>query len=638
MGELGWVVRAKRVALVALTALAASDPGILPGTSVAAAQEPVPGYDAAPLLSNLREAEREGLSARLGVERLEDLPLYELHVAVDDQLRGFGLRETITITHTERAPLSEVVLRVYANAVGTEPSVTLLEGRCLDGVACTATAIAPSTIRVQLARPLRTGERARIQLDLQGRMRAIDPARTTMMAQGLESLSGMMGEGPGGGDYGLLAAGDGIGSLANFFPVLARRERGRWIVDDGGSIGDLGTDQMAHVRARVVAPRAMQIVTSGVEVGSQPVRDAAGRPPRREVTVHAGAVRDFAILAGALESSARTVNGTVVRSWYLARDREAGRRVLDVAASALEIFERRFGAYPYSELDVVEAPLVGGAGGVEFTSLVTVASMFYQPASAGGLGALMGGDMAAMQGSMIEFVTAHEVAHQWWHGIVGSDSRMHPWVDESLAQYSAMIWVEDRYGAARADQEAAQQVAMNYRAMRMMGLPDGAVDRPASAFGPPIAYAGLVYGKGPYVYRAIRTELGDEAFFDGLRAYVARWRFGVAPTRGPIDALATGPHARRVRAIARRWLDETHGDEDLGGGDMTEVMAGMIPPEMRDQMRDPAVQALMRQMMQGMAGGDAAGGSEDGSAPAEGAEMMQQLQRTLGSLPESSSP
>lgn len=426
--------------------------------------------------------------------------------------------------------------------------------------------------------------------------------------------------------------------------MVARRDRGRWVAEDGGTIGDLGTDAMAHVRARVVVPRAMQVVSTGLETGSIPVRDVGGRPPRREVTVHAGLVRDFALLVGALESTARDVNGVTVRSSYLARDRDAGQRVLAVAASALEIFERRFGAYPYTELDVVEAPLVGGAGGVEFSGLVTVASMFYAPpGDAGPMGALMGGGaggMEAMQRSMLEFVTAHEVAHQWWHGIVGSDSRRHPWVDESLAQWSAMLWVEERYGAARAQEEATRQVAMNYRTMRMLGMPDAAVDRPASAFGAPIAYAGLVYGKGPYVYSAIRAELGDEAFFAGLAAYVARWRYRIAPDRGPIDALATGPGARRVRALARRWLDERHGDEDLGGGDQMDMMSAMLPPEMREQMDDPAVRALLQQMMQSMGGGaDGADGDADSpGGSGDSASQLGELQRTLGSLPDSSSP
>lgn len=607
-------------------------------SSVARAQS----YDATPMLANVRESQRAGLPERLEVARLEQLEHYDLHVAVEDELRAFGLREVVHVTNDERAPWREVALRIFANVIATPgeaPPVSMIAGECLDGVSCTIEQTAPSILVVRPSAPIAPGATLRVQLDLQGRLREIDASRTTMMAQSQEGLAGMMGET--GGDYGLLARGEGIASFASFFAVLARRERGRWETDDRGTLGDLGNDRMSHVRARIVVPQGAQLVATGVETGSLPVRDAPGRARRREITVQAGLVRDFSFLVGhALESSARDVNGVNVRSWYLGRDREAGRRVLETAASALEVFERRFGPYPYRELDVVEAALVGGAGGVEFSGLVTVASMFYRPAGLGGLGAMLGGAGAGavgdMQSAMLEFVTAHEVAHQWWHGLVGSDSRAHPWVDESLAQWSAMLWVEERYGAERARQEGERQVAMGYRTMRMMGVADGAVDRATSEFGPSVAYAGLVYGKGPYLYPALRAELGDEAFFAGLRAYVERYAFRSAPARGPIDTLATGRHAARVRALARHWLDERHGDADLGGGDAGAMLGAMLPPELQGAMQDPAMRAMMEQVLRGLMQGQAQGGAAPGGggSPEDAARMMQQLEQMLGSLPD----
>lgn len=599
--------------------------GLLAATLLAPARASAQVVSAASLLDGLREEHREGLEAQLEVASLEELPLYDLHLAIDDRLRGFGLRETITYTNDERAPMSEMVLRLYANARGEDGApVELIAGSCLDGVACTVAADGPSVIRVRLATPITIGERVRVQLDLRGRIAEIDPARTGMMAQAMEGFATVIGgASPGGGDYGLLARGEGIASLAQFFPVLARRDRGRWIIDDQGELGDLGNDRISNVRARIVVPRGMQVATSGLEVGSLPVRDPPPRAPRRELTIHAPLVRGFAVMCGAFESIARTFGAITVRSWYLARDREAGRRVLDVAASAVEIFERRFGPYPYRELDMVEAMIVGGAGGVEFSTLVTVASMFYRR-DEGGLGAL--GDGTGTEDAMLEFVTAHEIAHQWWYGIVGNDERVEPWIDEALAQWSAILYIEERYGPARADEEARRQVAMGYRAMRMMGAPDGAVDRPASAFVPPITYGGLIYGKAPYLYRAIRTELGDAAFFAALQRYVAQHRFRMAPERGPIEALASGPHARRVRTIARRWLDEAHGDEDLGGGDAREVLGAILPSELQEQLRDPAVQAMVRQLMQR--------GLGDGDSTEDAAEMMEAIEALLGELPE----
>jgi hypothetical protein len=397
---------------------------------------------------------------------------------------------------------------------------------------------------------------------------------------------------------------------------------------------------MSHVRARVEVASGVRVAATGTITVDTPV--AGGR---HAVDVSAAMVRDFAVLASpAFEVATRDVGGVTVRSHFLPAERAAGERVLDVAAHALAQFERRFGPYPYADLDVVEAPLVGGAGGVEFAALVTVASMFYRPVAPGEgpLGAVFqmlggGAGMDHMVQSMLEFVTAHEVAHQYWHGIVGSDSRQHPFVDEGLAQYSAMLYLEDRYGAERARRDGDAQVRMNYQFMRLLGQPDAAVDRPVAAFATPIAYAGLVYGKGPYLYRELRSAVGDAAFFDALRAYVARYRFRLAPPRGFVELLATGRRAARVRALARRWLDESHGDEDLGRADLGGMLAQMLGPEAAGM--GPQLQQAL-ELIGGLPGGGGqgrgvAGGAGGGRQPSaqELQQLMQQMQQMLNTDP-----
>ena len=224
-----------------------------------------------------------------------------------------------------------------------------------------------------------------------------------------------------------------------------------------------------------------------------------------------------------------------------------------------------------------------------------------------------------MTDAMLEFVTAHEVAHQWWHGLVGSDSRAHPFVDESLAQWSAVLYFEEVHGADRAAVEAERQVAMNYVMMRLQDAPDAAADRPASAFTPAIAYAGLVYGKAPFFWPALRTELGDDAFFSGIAEYVTRYRLREAPPRGLVEVLASRADrrtARTVRRLATRWLDERHGDEDLGpieAGRVASAMLGMDASDMPPGMFDEGTVALLMGLLDGgMDGGLGGGGGDDG--------------------------
>lgn len=621
-------------------------------TTLTASQAHAQSSDA--LLAHIRPAERAVLATELNVARVEDLPTYDLHLSVDAQLRGFGLREGVVFTNTERQPMRDVAMRIFVNASVAQsaaPPVRFLEGRCLDGVACTITQTDPSVVMVRLAEPLAPGATLRFELDLQGTMMEIEESRLTMMAQSMEGMASISGGTAGThGDYGLVAHGAQIGSIASFYPVLARRSRGRWITRDGGTMGDLSTDAPHHVRARIVVPEGFTIAASGAEVSIANVNDPAGSPRRKEVTIHAAAVREFAVLVSPVFEEANCdVNGVRIRSFYLPQDRVSGEHVRDVACASLAIFENRFGPYPYTELDLVEAPLVGGAGGVEFSGLVTVAMMFYRPGSAstGGMGGMLGAlsgmggagassaqtsQMDQLATSMREFVTAHEVAHQWWHGLVGSDSRAHPWVDESLAQYSAMIYIQERYGDARAMEEGERQVAMNYRMMRLQGEADALVDRPASAFTTPMSYAGLVYGKGPFFYRAVRRLIGNDAFYAGLASYVQAFRFREAGPDDVVDHLAraNASQSAAVHALADRWLRQAHGDDDLGPSDARTVMRTMMPPQMRGMLDDPTMGPLLEQMMGSMMGGGAGGGSGGMQIDPSMLQQLESLQQGLG--------
>jgi hypothetical protein len=576
-------------------------------------------YDAADLTSTLRNAERRTIVQQAQLTNANELPLYELNVDIADDLRSFTLEETVLFTNRTDRPLSEVVFRIYANAIpieGETPLVSFTSGECV-GVSCRTAQTAPSTLVVTPATSIASGGHLTIRMTLRGRLREIEADRTSMLGQGLESLGALTG-GHGEGDFGLLAHSDGVASMYGFFPTLARMRAGRWEMTDAGTIGDLGSDDLFHVRARVRTADGVSIAASGIADTPAVVGN------RSERRVRAGFIRDFALVASArMDSRQRRVGDVTVRSWFVRGNEASGERALDAAAQSLTIFARRFGAYPYSELEVAQAPLVGGAGGVEFSGFTTIASMLYTPVQTGGsndlLGQLLGQgggqspqvDLDERRRAMLEFVVAHEIGHQWWHGLVGSDSRRHPFQDECLAQYSAILYMEERYGRERARREGDQQVAAGYHMMRLLGRPDAPVDRPTSSFADTLTYGGLVYGKGPFLYRALREELGDRAFFAAIRDYVREFRFRMAPPRALFDRMARGSHERAVRALERRWLEETHGDADLGQPNIGQMMGG--------DPNDP-----MMRMLQGMLGQL---GGQNGQSPENALrELLESMQ------------
>jgi aminopeptidase N len=43
-------------------------------------------------------------------------------------------------------------------------------------------------------------------------------------------------------------------------------------------------------------------------------------------------------------------------------------------------------------------------------------------------------------------VIVHETAHQWWYSMVGNDQILEPWLDESLADYSEVVYYDEKSG------------------------------------------------------------------------------------------------------------------------------------------------------------------------------------------------
>jgi hypothetical protein len=181
----------------------------------------------------------------------------------------------------------------------------------------------------------------------------------------------------------------------------------------------------------------------------------------------------------------------------------------------------------------------------------------------GPLGAILGEQ--SILGSMMEMTIAHEVAHQWWAIAVGSDSVREPFVDESLTNYSAVVYFEDRYGREAAEKMIQTHLKMPYSVARMLGLADAPANLPTSAYGSNLRYSAIVYGKGALYYDSLRRAAGDEVFFSALRAYYAKYRGGLAGPRSLLDIVSAGAPSADAEALYRRWIEEMHGDEDISG-------------------------------------------------------------------------
>ncbi|WP_062520625.1 M1 family metallopeptidase [Demequina silvatica] len=192
----------------------------------------------------------------------------------------------------------------------------------------------------------------------------------------------------------------------------------------------------------------------------------------------------------------------------------------------METFQRLFGPYPFTEYSVV----------VTHDDLEI-------PLEAQGLATFGANHMDGERGS--ERLVAHELAHQWFGNALTVGRWRDIWLHEGFACYAEWLW-SDASGGPSADALARAAHA------RLADLPqDLVIGDP----GPDLMFDDRLYKRGALTLHALRLTLGDEVFFDGIRAWVAAHRYGTVETEDLLASLEDHAVAD-VRSLVSAWLDE----------------------------------------------------------------------------------
>ncbi|HVG38129.1 MAG TPA: hypothetical protein VM870_02510, partial [Pyrinomonadaceae bacterium] len=355
-----------------------------------------------------------------------------------------------------------------------------------------------TVLRVNLHETIAPQEAAEIEIKFAGRFPEINAQETNLLAHVVQQVNAVFRS-----DREARQARDvnfssrGVMLLGTPHPILAVRSGGDWRRKSEATVGDFVFADVADYEASVEAPADVQLFASAEEV-RPPVRSP--HRPGRSVRHYAGThLRDFALVAGrSLRAEERTVGNLKVRSIYLAGHENTGRRVLVKAAEAARIYAARFGPLPFKTVNVAEVPLSSRLGSTEFTGLGCIASAFYVDFDAEAVRALPE-IVREQRGSLedsLEFTVARVVAQQWWGIAVGSDPERAPVLDESLANWSALLYYKDLYGEDRAGLALDDQLRGVYKIYRTFGGEDMAADRGARDYRNSFQYAAIVGSKG----------------------------------------------------------------------------------------------------------------------------------------------
>lgn len=325
-----------------------------------------------------------------------------------------------------------------------------------------------------------------------------------------------------------LGYGDNTINCGNFFPIACVYENGQFVKPDFSTNGDPFYSDVANFEVKIEHSAEYMLACTG----DQTVTNR--NEGRVEVFCKADRVRDFCfVLSDKFECLTDFVEGVEVRYYFYNKDNADHH--LKTVTKALSTFEDLFGEYPYKQLSVVESNFC--FGGMEYPNLVLVSD-------------------GLADRETVDYVIVHEIAHQWWYGMVGSNQFDHAWQDEGLTELSTALFFENNPEYGIEYQQIMQNATTSYKTFvavfeKVLGAVDESMDRKLTDFDTEPEYVSCVYTKGMLMFDWIRSDLGDKKFFKAIKEYFETFRYENA---SPQDLINTFCKQRNLKKAFESWL------------------------------------------------------------------------------------
>jgi aminopeptidase N len=200
------------------------------------------------------------------------------------------------------------------------------------------------------------------------------------------------------------------------------------------------------------------------------------------------------------------VENIPVWTWVFPENRKEGFYDYSVALKPLAFYSRLIGPYSYEKLANVQSKTI-------FGGLENAGCIFYFENSVTGQG-------------KAENLIAHEIAHQWFGNSVTEADWHHIWLSEGFATYLTSVYQEMNYGKEKLTESMKSARERVIRAFER--TPGPVIDTTITNLMRLLSTNS--YQKGAWVLHMLRSEVGEDNFWNGMRLFYKRYMNGIALT------------------------------------------------------------------------------------------------------------
>ncbi len=213
-------------------------------------------------------------------------------------------------------------------------------------------------------------------------------------------------------------------------------------------------------------------------------------------------------------------SGNKIDTWsfFTNSEPELWSKSLEYIHDATAFYSMLNGDYPYNHVTAIDGTISAG-GGMEYPNITIIGES--------------GNDFT------LETTIMHEVGHNWFYGILGSNERDYPFMDEGLNSFYEMRYIRSKYpnstlanvlgrdstfkffGLNKFKHKAEYEFAYLLAARKNIDQPIATKSQDFTSYN----YGGVVYSKSALVFDYLMNYLGKDKFDEGMQFYFEQWKF-----------------------------------------------------------------------------------------------------------------
>lgn len=272
--------------------------------------------------------------------------------------------------------------------------------------------------------------------------------------------------------------------LAQWYPMIATYRNHKWNKDEYRLKGETYHTAFSDFKIQYKLPKDLTIISSS---------DNDRYPSKRTGVLEGENIKDFYISLLKEPNVIQKKTGDItIRVFGVDENKELHKEISEIASEAMNYFQDTIGPYPHKQLDIILDEL-----GMEYPGVVTAGSIY---------------NRLRESPEHLKHTVVHEIAHQWFYGVISNDPYHDAWLDEGITTLATSLFYANQGNDISFDEEL----------FREFTLP---VNLPLDKYSPN-EQSSYIYGKSALMlWKVFRENGGELKAEDFLKNYYDHYQY-----------------------------------------------------------------------------------------------------------------